>query len=170
MGDVMSKCHQCGKADLVAGRGTVEYRQSGLPYPVLLASVPVRRCPACGEEAITVPDPEGLHRALALHVVRARRPLHPKEVRFLRKYLDWNAGRLSAVVGVDPKTVSRWENGRQKVGPVAERLLRLLVLQRLEADARAFTDEVLARLGQGTIEPGESVRLSSSRAGWREAA
>jgi putative zinc finger/helix-turn-helix YgiT family protein len=170
MGDVMSKCHECGKADLVPGRGTIEYKQSGLPYPVLLAGVPIRRCPACGEEAITVPDPEGLHRVLALHVVWAKRPLDPKEVRFLRKYLDWSADRLSAVMGVDPKTLSRWENGRQKVGPVAERYLRLLVLQRLETDARAFTEEVLARLGLDAAEPSEPVRLASSRTGWREAA
>ncbi len=170
MGDVMSKCHRCGKADLVPGRGTVEYEQSGLPYPVLLAGVPIRRCPACGEEVITVPDPEGLHRALALHIVRVKRPLEPKEVRFLRKYLDWSADRLAIVMGIDPKTLSRWENGRQKLGPVAERFLRLLILQRLEADTQAFADDVLARLGKGASEPCAPVRLASSPKGWRKAA
>jgi putative zinc finger/helix-turn-helix YgiT family protein len=166
----MAKCYECGKADLVAGKGTVEYRQANLPYQVLLVGVPVRRCPSCSEESITVPDPEGLHRALAQHMVGVRRALFPKEIRFLRKYLDWSAEHLAAVMGIDPKTLSRWENGRQKLGPVAERLLRLVVFQRLEADARAFTEEVLPEVGQPAPSSPEPVRLASSRKGWREAA
>ena len=166
----MSKCYQCGKADMVAGKGTVPYEQANLPYAVILAGVPVRRCPACGEEAVTVPNPDGLHGALSLHIVHARRALAPKEIRFLRKYLDWSAEHLAAVMGVDSKTLSRWENGRQKVGPVAERLLRVLVQQRLEEDPRAFAEQVFPGLGQGSADPAVPVRMAASRAGWREAA
>ena len=166
----MSKCYQCGKAEMVVSKGTIEYRQANLPYPVLLIGVPVRRCPSCSEESITVPDPEGLHHALAWHMVGARRSLFSQEIRFLRKYLDWSAEHLAEVMGIDSKTLSRWENGRQKLGPVAERLLRLLVLQRLEADARAFTEQVLPHVGQMTATSTEPLRLTSSRKGWRQAA
>ena len=87
----------------------------------MLANVPVRECPACGEKALAIPDAEGLHRALCQRVVRANRALLGQEVRFLRKYLGWSAEYLAAVMGVDPKTLSRWENGRQKIGPMADR-------------------------------------------------
>lgn len=166
----MAKCYRCGKAELVSRKATIEYKQAGLPYPVILANVPVRECPACSEQAVTIPDPEGLHRALSLYMVRVNRALFPQEVRFLRKYLAWSAEHLSAVMGVDPKTLSRWENGRQKLGPVAERFLRVLVLQRLEEDAKTFADEVLPKLGHQPADASESLRLSSSRTGWREAA
>ena len=166
----MSRCHHCGKADLVEHHRTVDYPQAGLPYPVLLVDVPVRECPACGETAITLPDVEGLHRALCRHIIHASRAMSGREVRFLRKYLGWRAEYLAAVMGVDPKTLSRWENGRQKVGPVAERLLRLLVLQRLEADPNPFVDTVLPTLTLAEAATVEPLRLTLARTGWRQAA
>ncbi len=118
----------------------------------------------------TIPDPEGLHRALSLHIVHANRALFAQEVRFLRKYLGWSADHLSAVMGVDPKTISRWENGRQKLGPVAERFLRILVLQRLDQDAQASADQVLPTLENTTANPEEARRMAASRKGWKKAA
>jgi putative zinc finger/helix-turn-helix YgiT family protein len=166
----MTKCYNCLKANMVARKATIEYKQSGLPYPVMLANVPVRECPACGEQAVTIPDAEGLHRALCLHVVRANRALLGQEVRFLRKYLGWSADHLAAVMGVDPKTLSRWENGRQKLGPMAERFLRILVLQKLEEGAKEFADQVLPTLGHEPAASDESLHMAASRNGWREAA
>lgn len=170
MGDAMAKCYKCRKAEMVVRKATIEYKQAGLPYPVMLGNVPVRECPACGEKAVTIPDAEGLHRALCLHIVRANRALLGQEVRFLRKYLGWSAEHLSAMMGVDPKTLSRWENGRQKLGPVAERFLRVLVLQKLEEDAKGFADQVLPTLGHEPTGMGESLHMATSRNGWREAA
>jgi transcriptional regulator with XRE-family HTH domain len=92
------------------------------------------------------------------------------EVRFLRKSLGWSAEHLSAMMGVDPKTLSRWENGRQKVGPVAERFLRMLVLQKLEEDAKGFADQVLPTLGHEPAPKDEPLHMARSRNGWREAA
>jgi len=111
-----------------------------------------------------------LHRALCLHIVRVNRALLGQEVRFLRKYLAWSAEHLSAMMGVDPKTLSRWENGRQKLGPVAERFLRILVLQKLEEDAKGFADQVLPTLGHEPAGMAESLHMATSRNGWREAA
>jgi len=166
----MAKCYNCRKADMVARKATIEYKQAGLPYPVMLSNVPVRECPACGEQAVTIPDAEGLHRALCLHIARANRALLAPEVRFLRKSLGWSAEHLSAMMGVDPKTLSRWENGRQKLGPVAERFLRMLVLQKLEEDAKGFADQVLPTLGHEPAPKDEPLHMARSRNSWREAA
>ncbi len=162
------KCYECGKAEFERRQGIHEYDVAGLPYPVILVGIPIERCPACGEEVVTIPDPEGLHRLLALNIVEADRPLLPQEVRFLRKLLDKSAKDMAALMGVDTKTLSRWENGKQKMGKVAERLLRLLVHQRLAPEAASFADEVFPTLA----EDGEAraVRLNASDAGWQHAA
>ena len=119
---------------------------------------------------MTILDAEGLHRALGLRVARVNRALLGQEVRFLRKYLDWSADHLPAVMGVDPKTLSSWENGRQKLGPMAERFLRILVLQKLAEAAKEFADQVLPNLGHEPAASDESLHMAASRNGWREAA
>ena len=48
----------------------------------------------------------------------------------MRKYLGWPGSDLAAHMAVQPETVSRWETGSQEMGPVADRLLRLLVNSR----------------------------------------
>ena len=162
------KCYQCGRAELRRETGVHEYEMSGLPYPVILIGVPIERCPACGEEAVTIPDPEGLHRLLALTIVEADRPILGGEIRFLRKLLDKSAENLASLMGIDVKTLSRWENGRQKMGPVAERLLRLLVHQKLVPAAATFAEEVFPQLpGKGEARP---VKFSASESGWKQAA
>ncbi len=161
-------CNKCGKAESRAEVGVHEYKAAGLPYAVVLVGVPVERCPACGEEVVTIPDPEGLHRLPALNMVEMERPLLPQEVRFLRKVLDKSAEHMGTLMGVDAKTLSRWENGRQRMGKVAERLLRLMVHQRLAPEAANFAEEMLPHLH----EDGEAtaVRFTTSSAGWRQAA
>ena len=162
------RCYECGKAELEAVRGVHEYAVAGLPYPVILVGVPIERCPACSEEMVTIPDPEGLHRLLALNIVEAHRPILPQEIRFLRKLLDKSADGMAGLMGVDAKTLSRWENGRQKVGKVAERLLRLLIHQRLVPEAATFAEDVFPGLHEeGVAGP---VTFSASDAGWSQAA
>ncbi|MBI4818735.1 MAG: type II toxin-antitoxin system MqsA family antitoxin [Deltaproteobacteria bacterium] len=162
------KCYNCGQAELRAQRGVYEYDLAGLPYPIVLVGVPFDVCPACGERAVTIPDPEGLHRLLALHIVEADRPLLGQELRFLRKFLGKSAEDMTALLGVDTKTLSRWENGRQKMGKVAERLLRLLVHQKLVPEASTFAEDVFP----GLQEEGEAVAVTftASEGGWKEAA
>jgi putative zinc finger/helix-turn-helix YgiT family protein len=166
----MARCHNCREAEPIIETGVFEYEQVSLPFQVLLVGVTVKRCPACGEEVVKIPDPVGLHRALCLHIVEANRRLHGEEIRLLRKHLGRNAGELAALMGVDPKTLSRWENSKQRMGPVAERLLRLVVRQHLRPDAGAFSDELFPRLGDDPRARPAPLRLTASRRGWERAA
>ena len=162
------KCYQCGQAELQVETGVYEYDLAGLPYPVVLVGVPIERCLVCGEEAVTIPDPEGLHRLMALGIVEAKRSLLGGEIRFLRKLLDKSATDMAALMGVDAKTLSRWENGRQKMGKVAERLLRLLVHQKLAPEAATFAEDVFPRLHER--DEAGPVKYSTSEVGWAQAA
>lgn len=87
-------------------------------------AVIVQRCSACGEEMTAIPDPEGLARAAAM--ARALNPiaLSGKEVRFMRRVLDMTQKEFAEKMELAPETVSRWENDRNGVGGMSEKLVR----------------------------------------------
>ena len=169
----MTKCYNCRQAKMKVRRETYEYDLAGLPYPVVLLNVPVQRCPKCEEHAVTIPDLEGLHLRLALDIVSAPRLLLPEEIRFLRKTMDWTAEEMGRIVGVDVKTISRWENGKQRLGPVAERLLRLIVRD-LEPRPVEWVSTVFSELAAKgpakTRRTPPPVRFKTTAKGWERAA
>jgi transcriptional regulator with XRE-family HTH domain len=109
----------------------------GVPGAILVDSVREGRCLDCGDRPIRIPDPRGLVVAAAL--ARVQRPvrLRGREVRFLRGALGWQAKELAEQLGVRPETVSRWEAGKEVIGPTSEKLLRLLIGTHLAQEAKA---------------------------------
>ena len=105
------------------------YDESGLPN-VLLAGVEVRRCHSCGDKEVSIPDIDGLHRAMAKCIIEKRPSLTGSEIRFLREFLDLSATALAEQMGVDPSTLSRWENDAQSPTATADRLIRMMVAAR----------------------------------------
>ena len=126
----------------------------------------VDRCPKCGAVEIVIPRIEELHRALALAILRKRGRLAAPEVRFLRKYLGWSGADFAKHMGVDAATVSRWENEEQPMGPVADRLLRLMVVTR-----EPVKDYSLDDLIDAARKAARPIRLSMTIRGgrWRAA-
>ncbi len=124
-------------------RENYSYTASGLPH-VTLVGVEVRRCGACGEHEVVIPRIEELHRVMALTVIRKPNRLTGDEARFLRKYLGWSGVDFARHMGVQPETVSRWENGKESMGPVADRLLRSFVL--LQQPVRDYSPATLAAI------------------------
>ncbi len=120
------KCAECSEP-MTSAQENYDYSASGLPY-VTLVGVEVRRCKVCGEHEVVLPKIEQLHRALALAVVGKRARLTAAEIRFLRKYLGWSGADFARHMGVTPESVSRWENEREQMTPVADRLVRLMVV------------------------------------------
>jgi len=109
-------------------RADWRYEASGLRNVILLG-VEVSRCASCGEEEVSIPAIEGLHRAIAQTIVRKRERLAATEIRFLRKCLGLSAADLAKHMGSTPETVSRWEHGATSMGVTADRLLRMMVVR-----------------------------------------
>lgn len=150
-------CSECGEG-MMSTREDRPY--SKLPG-VLLCGVEVLRCPECGESEVVIPRPNQLGDLLARHLIEKRDRLVGAEVRFLRAHLGLSGVELARRMGVAPETVSRWENGKDAMGPVADRLLRLLV-------AGDMPSETLAEIGD---EPRPlSLAVRASGAGWKTAA
>jgi len=147
---------------MTSARENHSYTASGLPY-VTLVGIEIRRCKACGEHEVVIPKIEQLHRAIALAVVSKRPRLTAPEVRFLRKYLGWSGTDFAKHMGVTPESVSRWENEREQMSPVADRLLRLMVVTR--APVSEYPLESLAELEEEAVPV--RLRLESAKGGWR---
>ena len=118
------KCIECG-GTMKTRRENYRWDASGLP--VTLSGVQVSRCTKCGAHEVAIPRIEELHRVIAMAVISKRARLAAQEIRYLRKFLDWSGADFARHVGVDVSTVSRWENDQQAMGPVADRLLRMIV-------------------------------------------
>lgn len=116
------KCMVCGSLLLGPRPQTVPYHS--LPG-VQLVGVPVWTC-ACGEEEVSIPDIHGLDRLLVDRLAHKNAPLKGPEIRFLRKQMGWSGRDLAKHIGVDPATVSRWENDEQPMSRPGEGLLRVL--------------------------------------------
>jgi putative zinc finger/helix-turn-helix YgiT family protein len=119
------KCPQC-RYETVPKAANHRYTESGLSN-VVLVGVEVRHCPNCGEDVVSIPRIEDLHRVVAMTLIRHPGRLAPSEIRFLRKWLGWSGVDFAKHMGVAPETVSRWENSDKPMGGTAERLLRLAV-------------------------------------------
>jgi DNA-binding transcriptional regulator YiaG len=61
----------------------------------------------------------------------------PEEVRRARKALGLSQSRFAALLGVHVVTVKKWETGAQGLRATSERLIRLLVEQKMAARRKA---------------------------------
>lgn len=122
----LDACSECGGR---LQRGTESHR---LPlvgeWGVTLEDVEISYCPSCGKRGVAIDGLAPLMRGIAAAVVAKAARLAAPEVTFLRKHLGYTGARLARALGVTGGTVSRWESGREPIGPSADRLLRALVV------------------------------------------
>lgn len=123
-------CPNCGRA--------VTSKVANHPYPglpgVTVEGVLVRRCASCGEQSIQLPDVEKLDREIALGLVGKAGRLTGREIRFLRSVLERSSREFAALLGMNPATVSRWENDAQPISLQTDMLLRAVVRLHLHGD------------------------------------
>jgi putative zinc finger/helix-turn-helix YgiT family protein len=154
------KCPDCNEPMTVT-QENYSYEGSGLPY-VTLVGVEVRRCAACGEHEVVIPKIEQLHRTMAMAVIEKRTRLTAAEIRFLRKYLGWSGVDFARHMGVTPESVSRWENEREQMTAVADRLLRLMVVTKTPVSDYSLD----ALLDLDEKQTPVRLRVAPKRGGW----
>ena len=132
---------------------TYHYTECGLDNVYLVNGFELK------DSRLRIHDIEGLHCAIGRWLVSTRKRLSGGEIRFLRHELELSQANLAFLLGVDERTVLRWENARNKRNtgnPAAERTLRLLYHERVfgnpkvsEAlDIIANLEDQLNQLGQ----------------------
>lgn len=96
-------------------------------------------CGKCGDITnVVIPDLPGLIAAAALSRVKMPFKLSGRDIKFLRKAMGMSAKDLGELLEVTQETMSRWENDKLPIGPTNEKLLRLIVVLKLESKAEAI--------------------------------
>lgn len=85
-------------------------------------------------ETLSVENLDELHKNIALSIVKHDRRLNGKEFRFIRLELGATQKIVADWMDVDVQTVARWEKGETDVNPVADRLIRVIYLENVEAN------------------------------------
>ena len=108
------------------------YTASGLPNVWLLNGFTREETPYGA--GVRIDDADGLHATLAGDIATGKEAFGPAELRFLRKHLRLSQPGLARLLGCSEQTVARWEKGQSGIDPSAERLIRIVILDRLGED------------------------------------
>lgn len=106
-----------------------------------------------GERSITIPNINGLHRVIALGIVRRKTSMSGKELRFLRTEMGMTQAKLAEVVHREPLTISRWERGEDTIDANAETLIRVCATQELGLPTDTKVTEIAGWCIQGAPPP-----------------
>ena len=133
------RCEACGSEMRLLEGQTYRYVESGL-HNVILSNITVRECAGCEARSPLIPAMTRLHKAMAEAIAAKPAPLTGAELRFLRKQLGFSAKAWAKLMDVDPATVSRWEGGKQEIGPQSDKLARLLFVRGAEERAHRLLE------------------------------
>jgi putative zinc finger/helix-turn-helix YgiT family protein len=161
-----SKCYDCGGAKVTATVGPYRMKLAGEWHATIEDAV-ITHCGDCGGTGVGLENLDGIMRAIAAAVIRKPSRLAADEIRFLRTHLGWTGIKLAKMLGVGAGTVSRWENGKEPIGPVPDRLLRTLDV--IREGAAGFDVDTLANIGDAAGAP-LKLRVRKSGGKWKAAA
>ena len=114
------------------GRELYHYTMCGLDNIYLMNGFEIRDT-AYGE-TVSIVDVDGLHSVIAKNIIHNGAKPSGKEIRFLRKELEFSQAHLASLMDVDVQTVARWEKGHTEIPGPAHVLLRLIVEDHLSKD------------------------------------
>lgn len=121
-----------------------------------------------GQMVTAVEDADGLHSAIAKHMVLRRKRLRGKEVRFLRRHLDLTQAELGELIGVTDQTIARYEKEETAFDGAADMLLRILVAG--HAKGSINPRELVERIRQSDDSNVDEIVLEHDDHEWRMAA
>lgn len=121
-------------------------------------------------KATSIHNLEELHAVIGMSLVLDKPKLTGSELRFLRKELDLSQSNLAGLLDVNQSSIRAWESGRTKISSPAERLIRLLYIEKIKGHKEI--NEFLERISQlnRDIYQAEKFLLEESSSGWKQAA
>lgn len=87
-----------------------------------------------GDEVITIPNVNGLHRVLVHAVAIKPGGLAPSEIRFLRSEMRLSQAELAKLIGKDGQTVGRWERGETPIDQASQMVVRRKAIEYADID------------------------------------
>jgi putative zinc finger/helix-turn-helix YgiT family protein len=119
------ECFECENPHPFKGRRIVhKYKESGLEH-ITLSGIEEFKCPQCGAVYLEIPKAKQLNALIAEMLLKRDQVLSGAEIRFLRKQLGYSSEQFGKLISYDPKSLSRIENGHQKVTSTFDRLVKM---------------------------------------------
>jgi DNA-binding transcriptional regulator YiaG len=84
-----------------------------------------------GDEIITIPAVNELHRMIAVGIVSHAHGMSGAELRFLRTEMGYSRAELAALVHHEQQSIGRWERGEFEIDSLAETVIRRLAIEKL---------------------------------------
>lgn len=135
-----------------------EYKECGLDN-IILAGLDVR-IDDDGDECITIPNVNALHKVIAGEIIRLRKGMNGKQLRFLRTLMGKTQAELADEIHKDRQAIARWEKGECPIDPNAETVIRMLANDELGTQLNVKTREVSGWCIQ-TSDP-QTIRIDAS--------
>lgn len=143
----------------------LRYTECGLPNVELVDGFTIEATPY--GEAVRIHDVEALHRSIGRELAHKSGPLTGAEVKFLRRELDMTQKNLAKSLGVETRTVQRWEGGdKPSMEETADAVLRMLYLESL--DEQSPVSDILRRLAEDAHHE-TCLRMSEKHGAWSPA-
>lgn len=114
-----------------AAKAPYHYTECGLENVYLISGYDMEEEPEMGT-IVYVRHADELHRAIGQWLVRNKKVLSGKELRFLRKEMDLTQAELGKLLGMTDQAVARWEKEQHDISGPADYLIRVLFMDHLD--------------------------------------
>ena len=121
-----------------------------------------------GDECITVRNLDGLHGAIGNYLVKGKKILSGKEIRFLRRQMDLTQSELARLFGCDAQQIARYEKDENKIPGPADRLLRAVYGEHV--GGRIPITELLRAIDELDAKIDDRQLFEETEEGWQAAA
>jgi putative zinc finger/helix-turn-helix YgiT family protein len=146
---VLGVCSVCGARGVEMSRAPLDVGPERHPM-VVHPGFEYEHCTVCGEDLIPADRLDELFREAVASERACYRLLDSRAIRRMRLELGLTQERLEGLLGVSPKTVTRWEAGTVRQSRMADNFLRLLGTH---PELVAETTGALARESRGPYQP-----------------
>ena len=143
------------------------YTHCGLDDVYLLSGYEIDETPY--GEGVSIKHVDDLHRAIGLYIVKNKKDLAGKEVRFLRHQIDLTQAELAKFIGCSPQQIARYEKGECEIPGAADRMLRLLYQDHIDGSGINVHELLVALDGIDDLGV-DRMTFERSNSKWREAA
>jgi len=98
-----------------------------------------------GDDVITIPAINDLHRVIAEGIVEHENAFSGDELRFLRSEMGLTQSELAKLVHRDKQSLGRWERSEIEIDSASEVLIRRLAIEKLSLQTDLTTEELSSR-------------------------
>ena len=94
--------------------------------PIMLDSAEMYRCGDCGESFLSPEQARNVSKAVKAAARDQLGLLPPERIVEIRRNLSLSQEKMESLLGLGPKVVTRWENGRVLQSKAADDILRIM--------------------------------------------